>query len=109
MTLTTFPTSAAVCSSANSTLHEYSPTAPFCVLYNGDNGDLDEPLAPPPYALDREYKRRRLIARLRGNSVYRPAAYRSINTMHKRVADKIHPVNADVSMTDGSKAPSNVR
>jgi hypothetical protein len=29
--------------------------------------------------------------------------------MHKKVADKIHPVNADISMTDSSKAPRDVR
>jgi hypothetical protein len=47
---------------------------------------------------------------LKGNSVYTPRLHAaSINIMHKKVADKIHPVNADVSITDSSKAPGDVR
>jgi hypothetical protein len=93
------------------TFHDgHLPTASFCVVYNGDKDDPDIPLAPPPRDLEQEYKRRRLVARLKGNGAYTPRLYAtSINTMHKKVADKIHPINADVSITDGSKAPGDVR
>jgi len=93
------------------TFHDgHPPAAPFCAVYNGDKDDPDIPLAPPPRDLEQEYKRRRLVARLKGNGTYTPGLHAaSINIMHKKVADKIHPVNADVSMTDGSKAPRDVR
>jgi hypothetical protein len=95
---------------ANTFHDSHPPTASFCVVYNGDKDDPDIPLAPPPRDLEQEYKRRRLVARLKGNSAYTPRLHAaSINTMHKKVADKIHPMNADVSMTDGSKAPGDVR
>lgn len=57
---------------------------------------------PPSYREEKELKRLRLAARLKSHAI------RNIHTMHKRVADKIHPINADVSMTDGSKADVNV-
>jgi hypothetical protein len=95
---------------ANTFHDSHLPAASFCAVYNSDEDDPDIPLALLPRDLEQEYKRRRLVVRLKGNSAYTPRLYAaSINTMHKKVADKIHPVNADISITDGSKAPRDIR
>jgi hypothetical protein len=87
--------------------HE-QPSAPFRAFFNRED-DLETPLLPPSYEAEKEYRRQRLVARMRGNVACARSDTRGIIcAMHKKVANKIHPVNADVSMTDGSRAPGNV-
>ena len=80
----------------------------FCVFFNRED-NLDILLLLPSYKVEKEYKYYYLVIRIRNNCVYiYSSIYSIIYIIYKKVADKIYPINTNVSITDRLRASSNI-